>query len=378
MNICFVGCGYVADFYAATLANHPSLRLIGVCDVDLDRALSLAQMCGVPGSSDIDAWIANPEVEMVVNLTPPEIHSSIIRKAISHGKACYSEKPFVTLFNEGSELVRLATDACVPLAGAPCSMLGEAAQTTWRAIRSGLIGAPRLVYANLDDGAIHKMAFDRWVSPRGIPWPSKNEFFHGCVMEHAAYHLSWLIMMFGPIFRGSTFGASIWPSKRNNEVNPAPDLSVATLEHVSGVISRVTCGVAASRDRSFRVVGDDGEIRVADCWNFMSPVTVSLLRQPLRPGREGSSEYLCDPEEIESNLAPGFSHRCGDKNDMDYCRGVAEFAVAIQKGRSSRVGAQFLLHCLEVQCELNTLGPRTFVTTTADNVPNSVPMPWAL
>lgn len=377
MNICFVGCGYVADFYAATLANHPALCLVGVCDVDLHRAQSLGKVCGVPASCDIDAMIADPRVQMVVNLTPPEVHGAVIRQAITRRKACYSEKPFVTRLPEGMELVQLAQSAGVALAGAPCSMLGEAAQTVWHAIRAGRIGTPRLAYANLDDGAIHKMAYDRWVGARGISWPSQNEFLHGCVMEHAAYHLSWLVMMFGPIVCGSTFGASVWPGKRKGEGSP-PDIAIATLEHASGVISRLTCGVAAGRDRSFRVVGEDGEIEVADCWNFLSPVNASLARRPLAPGRQGSSDYLCTPQELGLKLAPNFAHRCGDANDMDYCRGVAEFADAVQQGRPSQLGAQFLLHCLEVQLELNTLGPRTFLTTTAAGVPAAAPMPWAL
>ena len=52
------------------------------------------------------------------------------------------------------ELVDLARQKNVYLACAPCSMLSETAQTVWQALREGVIGRVRLVYANFDDGMI--------------------------------------------------------------------------------------------------------------------------------------------------------------------------------------------------------------------------------
>ncbi|WP_421666920.1 Gfo/Idh/MocA family protein [Pseudomonas chlororaphis] len=377
MNIGIVGCGYVADLYTSTISNHPSLRLIGVCDVNETRARTLAERRGAWMSTDMIAFVRRPEVEMIVNLTPPEHHSAVTSEAIRHSKPCYSEKPFATSFIEGRSLVELARQANVPLASAPCSMLGEAAQTAWRAIRQGIIGTPRLVYANLDDGAVHRMAYDRWVTPRGLPWPHENEFRHGCVIEHAMYHLTWLVMMFGPVTSGTSFATPLWNAKCPSDQVASPDISVAVLRHTSGVVSRVTCGVAARRDRSFLVVGDDGELHVSDCWNFMSPVNVLRIRAEIPPGREASSAYLSDPEELMMARAPNFSHKCGDANDMDYCRGIAEFTDAIQNGRPSRLGPAFSLHCLEVQDHMNRPGPHTFSTTTWAQLPELIPMPWA-
>ena len=38
MRIGIVGCGYVADFYVATLKSHPELELAGITDRDAARA----------------------------------------------------------------------------------------------------------------------------------------------------------------------------------------------------------------------------------------------------------------------------------------------------------------------------------------------------
>ena len=37
MRLAFVGCGYVADYYAQTLKNHRELELIGVYDRNTER-----------------------------------------------------------------------------------------------------------------------------------------------------------------------------------------------------------------------------------------------------------------------------------------------------------------------------------------------------
>jgi predicted dehydrogenase len=185
-------------------------------------------------------------------------------------------------------------------------------------------------------------------------------------------------MMFGPITSGTSFAAPLWEAKRPRGQLASPDIAVAVVRHTTGVVSRLTCGVAARRDRSFLVVGDDGELYVPDCWNFMSPVSKSRIRAELPPGRGASSAYLSEPVMLEMAKAPEFSHKCGDTNDMDYCRGIAEFAEAIRDDRPSRLGPALLLHCLEVQDQMNRPGPRTFSATTWDRLPALAPMPWAL
>ena len=48
MNIAIIGCGFVADYYLATLKLHPELVLLGVMDKDEQRASRFGSFHGVP------------------------------------------------------------------------------------------------------------------------------------------------------------------------------------------------------------------------------------------------------------------------------------------------------------------------------------------
>ena len=140
MRIAIVGCGYVADHYLETLPNHPRLALQGVADLNLDRADAVAKHYGTrvyPSTQDL---LADPEVELVVNLTDPDSHYEVTRASLLAGKHVYSEKPLSVDLSEARELLELAEKQGLLLSGAPCSVLGETAQTLWKAVRDGAVG----------------------------------------------------------------------------------------------------------------------------------------------------------------------------------------------------------------------------------------------
>ena len=176
MRIAIVGCGYVADHYLETLPNHPRLALQGVADLNLDRANAVAKHYGTrvyPSTQDL---LADPEVELVVNLTDPGSHYEVTRASLLAGKHVYSEKPLSVDLSEARELVELAEKQGLLLSGAPCSVLGETAQTLWKAVQDGAVGRVQLVYAEIDDNPVYLMRPEGWTSPTGAPWPYRNEF----------------------------------------------------------------------------------------------------------------------------------------------------------------------------------------------------------
>ncbi len=378
-RVAFVGCGYVADFYARTLANHSELQVVAVCDILPERAATLAAFLHVPAYDSVESLLAAPVgAEIVVNLTPPECHSQVTEQCLLAGKHVYSEKPFAENVTRGQQLLALAQSRQLGLASAPCTVLGEHAQSLWREIRKGSIGAPRLVYAEMDDGAIHQMAHEFWFNSHGIPWPAASEMATGCIAEHAAYPLSWLVSFFGPAQSVTAFSSTMIEEKEFGAAPDAatpPDFSVAALTFERGVAARLTCGVVAARDRAFRVFGEEGVLTIEDCWNFHSPVYLSR-RLARAQHRATSANYLGEPELVVKPQGPAFSHHCGDPNDIDYARGIAEFACALREGRTSRVDGSIALHILEIEDHMGSprLGAASPLTIALPHRPE--PVPW--
>ena len=381
MRVAIVGCGFVADFYLRTLPNHPELELAGVMDRDSDRASRFATYHSTALYRSFDEVLDDPSVDIVVNLTDPGSHFSVSKACLEAGKHVYSEKPLAMVFSEAQELVNLAERQDLYLSAAPCSLLGECAQTIWKALREEDIGRARLVYAELDDGLIHRTSYRKWRSESGSPWPYKDEFEVGCTLEHAGYYVTWLTAFFGPAKTVTTFSSCVIPDKQTDVPleTEAPDFSVACIQFASGVAARLTCSIVAPHNHSMQIIGDEGVIHTDDCWNYGSPVYIKK-RTPLAlrlekyprltrlPGL-GAKRY---PLVRKANLR----HR-GKRSAMDFSRGVAELAAAVAAGRPCRLSARHALHVNEIvlttQNPQEMGSPRT-LTSSFDPID---PMPWA-
>lgn len=382
MRIALVGCGYVADYYAATLPNHRSLELAGATDRDPERLAAFARHHGIETWDSLEALLGDDSVELVVNLTNPDAHYAVSRACLEAGRHVYSEKPLAMRLEHARELVELAAERGLGLSSAPCSVLGEAAQTAWRILRDGRLGNVHLVYAELDDGLIHRTHYRDWKSGSGAPWPWRDEFEVGCTIEHAGYYLAWLLAFFGPVASLTAHAATTIPDKRTDAPleRVAPDFSVACLEFESGVTARLTCSIAAPPDRSLRIIGEQGILRVKDCWDFGSPVHFRR-RTPLTVRMEKSARL--------SPLLPLFTRRCRlvrrpafrygstGATPMDFARGIAELADAVREGRPSRLSAEFALHMTEVVLAIQQ--PEAFGTPyrPVSHFEPMEPMPWA-
>ncbi|AHG88402.1 oxidoreductase domain protein [Gemmatirosa kalamazoonensis] len=375
MRVAFVGCGYVADFYARTMARYPALRLACVTDRDAERARRLAAVYGTRCVPSLDDVLGDPTIELVVNLTNPSSHAEVSRAALGAGKHVYSEKPLALSLDDAASLARCAEARGLVLAAAPCTLLGANAQTMWRALRSGTIGRPRLVYAELDDGPVHLMNYRAWRTASGVSWPWRDEFQSGSALEHAAYHLSWLVAFFGPATRVSAFASMLVPDKGTDAplVDAAPDFTVACVEFASGVVARLTCGIYAPRDRSVTVVGDGGVLRTADCWNERSPVHLTRRTRLFERVERRPLAVRALRRRVPLARPPGIS--LGGRDPIDFARGLAEAASAIRDGRPCRLGADLAVHVTETVLALRTPSPAPrALRTTCRPV---APMPWA-
>ena len=80
-----VGCGNVTDLYLRGCATLPSIQLAACADLDAARAAALSDKGGFPAMA-VDALLADADIEIVLNLTPPTAHVGVSRAAIAAGK----------------------------------------------------------------------------------------------------------------------------------------------------------------------------------------------------------------------------------------------------------------------------------------------------
>jgi predicted dehydrogenase len=357
---------------------HPELRLVGVYDRDPERLAAFAACWGDPVFASLEAALGAPEAEIVVNLTSVESHFEVSHAALAAGKHVYSEKPLALTGAQAANLRAAAEAAGRRLAVAPCNLLGEAAQTLWAAVRAGRIGRPRLVYAELDDGLVHKAPYQNWISRSGRRWPARDEFAVGCTFEHAGYALGPLAAMFGPARRVTSVSGLMVADKGVSPPldNPAPDFSVGLIEYDDGVIARVTNSIVAPYDHRFRIVGEGGALEIGELWDYAAPVK---LRRPAasRLARFAERRFGGLPPQTIKPARPCPLPRGRGRPTMDFFRGVAELSEAISDNRRCRLDPDLAVHIAEVTERMQH--PERFrddgvVRSRFEPIP---PLPWA-
>ncbi len=365
MNIAIIGCGFVADFYMATLRHYTDFKIIGAYDRDRSRLDAFCNHFGVRRFGSREEVLGNEQVEMVLNLTNPRSHFEITEACLLAGKHVYSEKPLAMKWAQAAELAGLAKQRRLGLATAPSSMLSATCQTMWRALDEGAIGRVRLVYASLDAGMTRRTNPCRWRSVSGAPWPAKDEYETGCTYEHGPYVLSWLAAFFGPARRVTAFASCRVPDKGIHLDTNAPDFSVGCIEYDNDVVARVTFSLVAPTDRSIMIIGDNGVLHAKNVRDDASPVTIT--RTPpnrLATGIRARLHRLAN--RVEHRLALPWSvsipraerrlpfairpryFSSGRNKPVDFMTGPHELAQSIREGRACRLSPELGVHITEL------------------------------
>jgi predicted dehydrogenase len=362
-----VGCGFVADYYMTTLANHAGLALAGVWDRDPQRLQEFCAYHQIKAYGSLDEVLHDDSVAIIANLTTPESHYEISKAALLAKKHVYSEKPLALNYLEASDLVGFAANRHVTLCSAPANGLSDA----HRLVTANLdrIGTPRLVYAEMEDGPVFREKWQSWKSKSGAKWPGMHEFEVGCTLEHAGYALSWLVSLFGPVAEVTAFSALTFPDKGEGSegLRLAEDFSVGCLLFKSGMVARVTSGFAAPRDRSLTILGDQGSITVRDLWDNRSAVHLEETAQPrpfaqrlarrlesaisrALPFRQIPGRRLAYPKSSRRRYLPAYPSK------IDFMAGVAAQADMIATGEPAAFSGALALHITEIALALHAGG----------------------
>ena len=109
MNVGMVGVGCISGIYLKNFAEvFKDVRLVAVCDLIRERAEQAQEKYNIPKLYDtMEELFADPEIDIVLNLTRPYQHYAVSKAALLAGKHVYSEKPLGADWEEGTELVRI-------------------------------------------------------------------------------------------------------------------------------------------------------------------------------------------------------------------------------------------------------------------------------
>ena len=85
-------------------------ELVGVCDIDEERASAAAEELGVPYTTDVREWLDKDEVEVVYVVTPSGRHAEVGVQALEAGKHVLTTKPMDVTLEACDSMIRLAEE----------------------------------------------------------------------------------------------------------------------------------------------------------------------------------------------------------------------------------------------------------------------------
>src|SRR5437773_1315800 len=107
------GAGWVAGEHAKAYQNCPRARLVAVGSRKEESARKCAAAAGVPEAfitTDYDALLKNPEVDVISLTTPPDLHPELTIKAAQAGKHVCIEKPIALDWKSCLEMQKAVKD----------------------------------------------------------------------------------------------------------------------------------------------------------------------------------------------------------------------------------------------------------------------------
>lgn len=327
-----VGTGNIFDRYVQGMARYPRLRLTGCADLDHARALKAAAEHGIRAYDSVDALLADPDVDIVVNITLPLAHAAVSAQAIAAGKHVYVEKPVAATVAEAAPLTAMAGGSGVLFGSAPDTFLGSAAQTARKAIDDGLIGQPVGATAFVT----HSKA-ETWHPNPGFLFAPGG----GPGLDLGPYYLTSLVNLLGPIATVSGLSRIGAPVRKVTSPDRVVEsIEVTTPTHAAAVLGFAS-GVIGSLQMSF------------DVWNHHLPFieiygTEGTLTIPDPNGFDGDVRLRGNHEEQWRTLPPVFPPSGPLDMEVQMLRGagVDDLAGAVD-GAPHRASAELAFHVLE-------------------------------
>ena len=326
-TIATVGCGVISEIYLQNLTTRFSnIRVKCCCDLRPESAQKRAEQFGI-GVSTFEEILHDPEIEMVVILTPAPSHYGLIRQALLAGKHVYTEKVLSLTAKEAKELCVLANEKRLYLGSAPDTFLGAAIQKGGQVLAEGILGTISGfdVYVNRNLDQITNC------------YPFVRMAGGGILYDYGVYHLTALVHLLGRVkevcavvennkpFRVGTVAGTPDFGKEYAFPNEAQVTAILRME--SGVVGTLTLnGESIGKDLChFRIYGEKAVLELPD------------------PNCFGGAVRLIGPNVNWEELS----------NELPYSEnsrgiGPAEMAQAMEEGRPNAASKEQALHVLSV------------------------------
>ncbi|MBX3570085.1 MAG: Gfo/Idh/MocA family oxidoreductase [Rhizobiaceae bacterium] len=338
LKIGVIGCGNISTTYLRNAGLFAGVAMVACADLMPEMAKLRADEFGLRAVG-IDALLADPEIDLVLNLTIPAAHHAVSLSALSAGKHVFTEKPLATSHAEGRHLVEEAGRRGLLIGSAPDTFLGAAGRRARRLVDEGAIGKP--------------VAGTAFMMGRGMEhWHPNPQFYYqpggGPVLDMGPYYLTMLVNLLGPVASVSALSArgqderlitAEGPFQNTRFTVGTPTTLLSLLRFRSGAV--VTFGaswdVFRHSNMPIELHGTEGSLRLPDPDTFGGVVGLS----------HRGADWADHDTQGDLYGARNWPYAAPDRANYRMI-GVADLARALRDGSRPRASGALALHVLEI------------------------------
>jgi UDP-N-acetyl-2-amino-2-deoxyglucuronate dehydrogenase len=222
-----IGCGVIAPFHARAVAAVAGARLVAVVDEVPERAAAAGAEFGVEAMTDLDAFLARPDIQAVSICVPSGLHAAIGARAAEAGKHVLCEKPIDITLPAADHLIATCRARGVKLGVISQNRFSPAMVQVREALAAGRFG--RLLFGG---------AYIPWYRTQGYydsgawrgTWALDGG---GCLMNQGIHYIDLLQWTMGPVERVVARAATV---AHQIEVE---DVALAILQFQNGALGLI-------------------------------------------------------------------------------------------------------------------------------------------
>lgn len=324
-----IGCGQISGIYLKNCSQAFSLLEVAACaDLVPELAHKRAAEYQIPRACTVDELLADPQIDIVVDLTVPTAHAAVNLQILQAGKHLYTEKPFALTATDADLVLDLARVKGLRVGCAPDTFLGGGLQTCRKLIDDGAIGTPYAASGLILMGHMYDGLRPNFQSYLQLGWDP--------LFDMAPYYLTALVHLLGPVRKVTGFTNQV--HRTITVTNPqsahygvtvpveAPMNTAATLEFASGAVATLQAAKESfGYTPRLEIYGTEGILYANDPNMFGGPIRI----QP-RTGPAYEVAYSHSYSENSRGL------------------GIADMAYALRSGRVHRASGELARHVLDI------------------------------
>ncbi len=296
MKFGIIGAGMIAKFHAKAIEAMEGGELHSVFGRRPEAVEELAKELGCKGYSDLDAFLGDPELDIVTIATPSGAHLEPAVAAAKAGKHVICEKPLEVTPERIDQMIAACEEAGVTLSGIFNRRFHPAMEAFKKAVDDGRFGTLTMCDAYVK--WYRNQAYYDSGAWRGT-WALDGG---GALMNQSIHLIDQLIYLAGDV--KSVCASTACLAHENIEVE---DTAVAILEFQNGsrgvIQGSTACWSSTGHPAEVNLCGDKGSAFLADekfrVWDFMDEAPEDAeVKANLMQTSEGGGLGANDPKAI--------------------------------------------------------------------------------